>query len=131
MKKLSLVLILGVMAWVLPCGDAQAIPLFFAKFEAKYGAGATPEFAALIKETKCNICHVKDAKSKKERSPYGEALHEAGLDKKAFPKDRVENEGPAVEKEIYAAFEKAAAAKSPSGATFGEDIKGGKLPGTK
>ena len=132
MKKLSLVLALGALAWVLPCGSVEATPLFYAKFEAKYaGAVAKPEFVALVKETKCNICHVKDAKSKKERNPFGEALHTAGLDKKNFPKDRVDGMPDAVQKEVFEFFEKASAVKSPGGMTFGELIKAGKLPGEK
>lgn len=132
MKKLSLVLAFGALAWMLPCGNAEATPLFYAKFEAKYaGADAKPEFVALVKETKCNICHVKDAKSKKERNPYGDALHTAGLDKKDFPKDRVDSMPAEVEKEIFGFFEKAAAAKSPSGVAFGDLIGTGKLPGEK
>lgn len=132
MKKFSLVLVLGALAWVLPCGNAEAIPLFNMKFQERYaGEKANADFAKLVKDTaKCNVCHVEGEK-KTVRNAYGEALHDAGLDKKKYPKERVESEAEAVGKEITAAFDKAEAAKSPSGKTFGELIKAGKLPGAK
>ncbi len=131
MKKLFLVLVCGAALWLLPTGNAEAIPLFYQKFEAKYaGADAKPEFAALVKETKCNVCHVKGEK-KEVRNAYGEALHKAGLEKDDFKKERVEAEGDKVDKEIMEALEKAAAEKSAGGMTFGELLKAGKLPGDK
>ncbi len=132
MKKFSLVLVLGAMAWVLPCGSADAIPLFNMKFQERYaGEKANPDFAKLVKETaKCNVCHVEGEK-KSVRNEFGEALHDAGLDKKNYPKERVESEADAVNKEIQAAFDKVEAKKSAGGMTFGDLIKAGKLPGAK
>jgi hypothetical protein len=129
MKKLFLVLALGGVLWVLPCGSAEAIPLFYQKFEAKYaGADAKPEFVALVKETKCNVCHVQGEK-KDVRNEYGAALHDvAKLEKDNYKKERVDAEGDAVEKELMAAFEKVAAEKSKSGVSFGDLFKSGKLP---
>ena len=106
MKKLFLVLVCGAAMWLLPTGNAEAIPLFYQKFEAKYaGAGAPEAFSMLVKEQKCNVCHVKGEK-KEVRNAYGEALHKIGL-------------------------EKAAAEKSAGGMTYGELLKSGKLPGEK
>lgn len=131
MKKLFLVLVCGAAMWLLPTGNAEAIPLFYQKFEAKYaGAAAKPEFAALVKETKCNVCHVKGEK-KEVRNGYGEALHKAGLEKDNYKKERVEAEGDKVDKEVMDALEKAAAEKSAGGMTYGDLIKSGKLPGEK
>jgi hypothetical protein len=129
MKKLFLVLALGGVLWVLPCGSAEAIPLFFKTFETKYaGADAKPEFVTLVKETKCNICHVKGEK-KTVRNEYGEALHKVGgLEKDDFKKERVEAEPEAAEKEVNAALDKVAAEKSKGGETFGDIIKAGKIP---
>lgn len=131
MKKLFLVLVCGAAMWLLPTGNAEAIPLFYQKFEAKYaGASAKPEFAALVKETKCNVCHVKGEK-KEVRNGYGEALHKAGLEKDNYKKERVEAEGDKVDKEVMDALEKAAAEKSAGGMSYGDLIKSGKLPGDK
>ena len=129
MKKLFLVLALGGVLWVLPCGSAEAIPLFFKSFEAKYaGADAKPEFVTLVKETKCNICHVQGEK-KEVRNEYGEVMHKVGkLEKDNYKKERVEAEPDAVDKEVNDALDKSAAEKSKSGETFGDIIKAGKLP---
>lgn len=127
MKKLCLVLVCGASLWLLPCSTASAIPLFYSQFEAKYaGNGAAPEFVALVKETKCNVCHIKGEK-KSVRNSYGETLHKLGLEKENYKKERVDTEKDAVEKEITAAFEKAAAEKNGSG-TYGDLFKTGKLP---
>jgi hypothetical protein len=66
----------------------------------------------------CNVCHIK-GKAKKMRNEYGEKLASL-LDKKA-DKDHPEK--------IKAAFSKVAGMKSTKGPTYGELIKGGKLPG--
>ncbi|HTN76579.1 MAG TPA: hypothetical protein VL096_15070 [Pirellulaceae bacterium] len=131
MNKRSLVLIVSMSGWLLPIGNAQAIPLFYAKFEEKYGASATPEHLAVIRAAKCTICHIKDAKSKKEKNEYGAALQEAGLDKKDFPGLRAKAMPDVVQKEIFAILDKVAEEKGPSGKTYGEDIKASKLPGSK
>jgi hypothetical protein len=131
MKKLCLILVCGAATWLIPPGNAEAIPLFYKTFETKYaGADAKPEFATLVKETKCNVCHVKGEK-KEVRNAYGEALHDAGLDKKKYPKERIEAEADAVEKEVMEALEKVAKEKSAGGMTYGDLLKAGKLPGDK
>ena len=92
MKKLFLVLACGAALWLIPSGNAEAIPLFYSKFEAKYaGADAKPEFAMLVKETKCNVCHIKGEK-KEVRNAFGESLHKMGLEKDNYKKERVEAE---------------------------------------
>lgn len=128
MKKLCLVLVCGAVLWLIPSGDAQAIPLFYNKFEAKYaGASAKPDFVAAIKEAKCNVCHVKGEK-KEVRNEYGEALHKAGLEKDKYKKERVDSEADVVDKEIMDALEKVAGEKSKAGAPYGDALKAGKLP---
>lgn len=128
MKKLCLVLVCGAALWLLPTGNAEAIPLFYQKFEAKYaGADAPAAFSATVKETKCNVCHVKGEK-KEVRNAYGEALHKLGLEKDNYKKERVEAEADKVDKEVMDALEKVAAEKGKDGKTYGEQIKAGKLP---
>ena len=68
----------------------------------------------------CNVCHIK-GKAKKMRNEYGEKL--AGLLDKKADKDHPDK--------IKAAFAKVADMKSSKGPTFGELIKGGKLPAEK
>jgi hypothetical protein len=68
----------------------------------------------------CNVCHVK-GKAKKMRNEYGEKLADL-LDKKG-DKDHPDK--------IKAAFAKVAGMKSSKGPTYGELIKGGKLPAEK
>ncbi|MHB8901628.1 MAG: hypothetical protein ACYC6Y_22980 [Thermoguttaceae bacterium] len=105
---------------------AYAIKPFSDQFTARYVKKDSKEqkdidFAKLVGETKCNVCH--SGKTKKERNPYGTEL--ANLLDKATDKDN-----PA---KILSAFDKVeklpsnpADKKSP---TFGDLIKTGKLPG--
>jgi hypothetical protein len=128
MKKLCLILVCGAALWVVPADRAEAIPLFYTKFEEKYaGAAANPEFSALVKEVKCNVCHVKGEK-KEVRNAYGETLHKMGLEKDNYKKERVDNEADAVHKELMDAFDKAAATKNAGGEAYGDRLKGNKLP---
>ena len=96
---------------------ALAVPQFQKEFLAKY---ADEAYADLAKEAKCFVCH--QGKNKKNRNPYGEALHQY-LDKK----DKKD-----VEK-IQNALETVAAESSdpsdPNAPTFGELIAQGQLPG--
>lgn len=99
----------------------MAIKQFQIQFLEKYAEGDNEEFNEKAKDAKCYVCH--QGKKKKNRNPYGEALHEF-LDKKKDKKD--------VEK-IVASLEKVAEMHSVEGdessPTFGELIAEGKLPG--
>jgi len=118
MKKLAVILFCAGCMAMLSVKSATAIPPFAKQFNAMYVEGNDDaDFVAAVKEAKCNVCH--KGKSKKMRNPYGEALDKL-LDKKKDAKD--------VEA-IQAALKKVAEQKSPSGETFGELIKAGKLPG--
>jgi hypothetical protein len=107
---------------------AHAIKPFSDEFKGKYVKEDSKEkkdqdFAKLVGETKCNVCHL--GKSKKDRNPYGVELSKL-LDKKADKanKDKIQSVLAKVEKLPVNAKDK----KSP---TFGELIKAGKLPGGK
>ena len=105
---------------------AHAIKPFSDEFKAKYVKEDSKEkkdqdFAELVTEAKCNVCHM--GKSKKDRNPYGVELAKL-LDKKAdkADKDKIQSVLAKVEKLPVNPDEK----KSP---TFGDLIKAGKLPG--
>ncbi len=107
---------------------AHAIKAFSDEFNAKYVKKDSKEkkdveFAKLVAETKCNVCHL--GKSKKDRNPYGVELSKL-LDKKADKdnKDKIKSVYEKVEKLPVNPKDK----KSP---TFGDLIKAGKLPGGK
>lgn len=83
------------------------------------------EFKKLAGDAKCNVCHI-DGENKKKHNPYGEALKEAGLTKKEFPKEKLKDAA----KEINAIFTKAEELKAKgSDKSFGQRIKDGLLPG--
>lgn len=107
---------------------AHAIKPFSDEFTGKYVKPDSQEkkdqdFAKLITETKCNVCHL--GKSKKDRNPYGVELSKL-LDRKTDKdnKDKIQSALAKVEKLPVDPKDK----KSP---TFGELIKEGKLPGGK
>jgi hypothetical protein len=108
--------------------SAYAILPFSKEFTGKYVKEDSKEkkdqeFAKLVAETKCNVCHM--GKSKKDRNPYGVELSKL-LDKKADKdnKDKIKSALAKVEKLPVDPKDK----KSP---TFGQLIKEGKLPGGK
>ncbi len=107
---------------------AHAIKPFSDGFSASYVKKDSKEkpdaeFAKLIAETKCNVCHM--GKSKKDLNPYGVELSKL-LDKKAdkADEDKIKSVLVKVEKLPINPKDK----KSP---TFGDLIKSGKLPGGK
>ena len=122
MKKLCVLAVCAVAVVGFAHSSADAIPPFQKVFYAEYLDNSdNAEFVAAVKEVKCNLCHDPDSKSKKDRNPYGDALSKL-LDKKE-DKDNTEK--------VVASLKTVSEAKSPSGATFGELIKSGKLPGAK
>lgn len=89
---------------------------------------ASDEFKALVKEAKCNVCHIQ-GENKKKRNPYGAAMHEA-LEEAKIP---VKDFGKHPEKysdQVKEIFKKVAEKKAGStDKTFAERIKAGQLPG--
>ena len=105
---------------------AYAIKPFSDEFTGKYVKKDSPEkkdqdFAKLVEETKCNVCHT--GTSKKDRNPYGVELAKL-LDKQA-DKDNQEKIRSILDK-VEKFHSNPEDKKSP---TFGELIKAGKLPG--
>jgi hypothetical protein len=128
MKKISITLCFAVIAalFAVRPDTAKALPEFKKEFDKKYapdgGSAEQKALAEAIKVAKCNVCH--DPKkgpdgleSKKNRNPYGEALHKYihKKDKKDIAK-------------ILKALETVEAEKGPDGKAWGEKIKAGKLP---
>ncbi|MFO0912450.1 MAG: hypothetical protein U0795_05815 [Pirellulales bacterium] len=117
---------------------AQALPPFKNAFEQKYVKDSTnADWQALVKKEGCNICHVKGEKEKNKQNAYGKELNkliegdaQARLkEAKANGTDKEETEK--LLKELDAAFKKVEEMKSPTGETFGELLKAGKLPVTQ
>lgn len=112
-RAIAIVLFLGLLSAAFS-DQAGARAPYLKEFTEKYGSDE--EYGALIKETKCYICHI-GSKDKKKRNDYGKALSKVIM-KNEKEKAKIAEALGKVEKE-----------KSPDGKTFGELIKEGKLPG--
>lgn len=129
MKKVLFCLILGAVASVVTADQAFAIKPFMEVFIANYNVkepktDSEKALAAAVAEVKCNLCH--EGKSKKNRNAYGAAMDEL-VDKKEFVAAQKEDKEKA-QKEFTEILVKLEAEKSPTGETYGELIKAGKLP---
>jgi hypothetical protein len=117
---------------------AKALPDFKKAFEAKYVTNSNSEdLKEAFKAAGCNVCHVKGNNNKKARNPYGAALSKitgghVAADLKSAKDTGGDDARAAKLKEILktldGAFDKVEAQKSASGQTYGEMLKGGKLP---
>lgn len=126
MSKLWILLFAGAMAGA-TASEASGIPVFFEKFAEKYaGEGSDQQFVAAVKENKCNVCHIPDAK-KKIQNHYGQQLAKL-LNKRDFSFARLKAEPDEAAREIFAALEKLEAKSAPRGKTYGELIESGQLP---
>ncbi|EAQ79472.1 hypothetical protein [Blastopirellula marina] len=129
MKKVLFCLILGAVAAIVTADEAFAIKPFMDVFVEQYNVkepktDAEKSLAAAVAEVKCNLCH--EGKSKKDRNAYGVALDKL-LDKAEIVALLKEDKDKGKEV-ILAAIVKVEGEKSPSGETYGELIKAGKLP---
>ena len=115
MKRLSVLLVLGVIVSGVSANSASAVPQFLKQFEGKYAEG-NETYTALVKKTKCNVCHM--GKKKKDRNAYG-----MELSKLLTKKDKKDNE------KIQKALDTVSGLK-PAGSeeSYGDRIKAGKLP---
>lgn len=106
-------------AWLLVASQqsAEARPQYKTAWDQTYLKEGTPIYQALAGKSNCNICH--EGKDRKNRNEYG-----AAIGKNIGTKDNKDNTA------IAEALQKAAAAKSSEGATFGELIEQGKLKPT-
>ncbi|MCC6510394.1 MAG: hypothetical protein IT423_14930 [Pirellulaceae bacterium] len=89
---------------------------------------ASDEFKTLVKDAKCNVCHIQ-GENKKKRNPFGESLHkaieEAKFDVKAFGKEPAKYAD-----EVKAMFKKVTEQKAgATDKTFAARMKAGELPG--
>lgn len=112
--------------------QAFAIKQLSDQFKKVYaGDEASDAFKELVKDAKCNVCHI-NKESKKKRNVYGKALHEA-LEEAEFPlkdfKKDAENEKYVAQlKEI---FKKVSGEKSgdEEHKTFADRMEADLLPG--
>jgi hypothetical protein len=109
--------------------SAFAIKEFGEQFGRIYVEGSKDEaFKGLVGEAKCNVCHI-DKENKKKHNPYGDALHDLGLDKKKY-QPMLKSDAEKAKKEIEEIFKKAEEKKKEGESkTFGEKIQAGELPG--
>ena len=94
--------------------QASAGKPYFEEFKEKYADEAVG-YAELVNKAKCAVCH--NGQSKKERNSYGIAL------------SKVIAKNEKIKANIDQALGKIENEKSPSGETFIELIRQGKLPG--
>lgn len=127
MKKVCVTL-LAAAAVLAVSTNLYAIPVFKKTFDEKYvGEGADPALKSAVDQAKCNVCHFGTVK--KNRNDYGHALSKY-LKKDNFKADRLAKEPDVVKKEVLEALQKVEAEKNPTGETYGDRLKAGKLPGT-
>ena len=102
-------------AFLVSASPAFAVKQFYDEFKEVYVNKGSLDGAAVAK-AKCNICH--EGKSKKNKNAYGKLLDKL-LDRKKDAKNP---------EKIRQALATVESEKSPSGETYGELIKEGKLP---
>ncbi|MFK7736609.1 MAG: hypothetical protein AB8B50_11290 [Pirellulaceae bacterium] len=130
MKKY--VVALAVACFATTCATpALAIKQFNDQFKKIYaGDKANEDFVKLVKEAKCNVCHVAKENKKKVRNAYGKALHEA-LEKAEFPVKEFKKDQDKYAEKLKEIFE--GIAKSKSGdkehETFKARMEANLLPG--
>jgi hypothetical protein len=134
MKRVALVTLCCAVVVCLAAGPVSALPQFKKDFTDKYVEPANDEtFKSTATAAGCNVCHVK-GEGKDMRNAYGEELAKyiegSAKDRvaAALEKGTTEEEKEKLSKELAEAFKKVEAAKSPSGATYGELLKAHKLP---
>jgi cytochrome c553 len=93
------------------------------------GDKANEDFVKLVKEAKCNVCHVKGEK-KKVRNTYGKALHEA-VEKAEFPVKEFKKDQEKYAEQLKEIFKKIEDSKSgdKEHETFKARMKANLLPG--
>ena len=102
-------------AFLVSASPAFAVKQFYDEFKEVYVNKGSLDASAVAK-AKCNLCH--EGKSKKDKNAYSELLDKL-LDRKKDAKN------PEKIRQALAAVE---SEKSPSGETYGDLLKEGKLP---
>lgn len=135
MKKVCQLVLSSAVIAASSAGAAYALPPFKKAFEETYVVVSTSDdFKAAAKTAGCAICHNKKG-PKNVQNEYGLVIAEGieGSAKERLDKAKKDGNQPAelakVMTELAAAFKKAEETKNKAGdATYGELIKGGKLP---
>ena len=141
MKAAGFLLLGGIVTLSYWATQAQALPQFKKAFEEKYVTNSTnAAFQATVRKEGCSVCHVKGDNDKSHRNDYGKALakftggtvkKDLAAAKKAGGDAAYNAKLAEVLKTLDDAFTKVEAEKSPSGMTYGDLIKAGKLPASK
>ena len=125
MKKFAVALVASALAVIISQRLAYPLPQFMAEFKAMYikpdGTEKEKALAAAFEKSKCNTCHGKNAEGKddkKVRNVYGAALGKLLKKEDAMNKEKIIKSLEQIESEKPKA----------DGPTFGELLKGGKLP---
>jgi hypothetical protein len=94
------------------------------------GDEANEEFKELVKEAKCNVCHVEKENKKKVRNVYGTYLKEL-LEKEEFPIADFKKDKEKYAEQLTEIFKKVEAGESgdEEHKTFGDRMKANLLPG--
>jgi len=122
MKKVCVCVVVCLIGLAWSMQSASALPPFNKEWVAKYNQG---EKNAAFNEAKCNVCHVPD-ENKKMKNEYGKAVGKF-LSKKKYTE--IKEDEAAAKKYILEGLQKAEAEKGPSGKSYGDLLKAGKLPG--
>jgi len=139
MKTIAGALVLSIVAVMLPAHDAHALTQFKKAFTAKYVTKhKSAAFKTLARKASCNTCHVKgEKKSRLALNHYATELEKLiegdanARKKKAKADGGLEADKKELAKlldELDKAFKKVEDMKAPTGETFGELLKEGKLP---
>ena len=115
MKTLIAVVGFAVLLFGISSKHVGARAPYFEQFEEKYSDLGGIGYPKRVEKAKCAVCH--KGNSKKERNSYGMALSKV-ITKNEKQKAKIDKALGEIENE-----------KSPSGETFIELIKQGKLPG--
>lgn len=135
MKRFLIGLVVALIAFGGSVQQSLALPQFKKAFDEKYtNKSENAEFKAAAKKEGCNICHVKGEKEKSKQNDYGKELNkliEGDAEHRLKDAEAAGNKDEELKKilaELDEAFKKVEAMKNADGETYGDRLKGSKLP---
>jgi hypothetical protein len=124
MKKVCVIMVLGLMAVAISVQSASALPPFSTAWKAKYIQGnGNAKLVEAAEAAKCNICHM--GTDKKTHNEYGKAIKKY-LTKAKYTE--IKEDPEAALKYIADGLTKSEGEKNAAGKTYGEVIKAGGIP---
>lgn len=129
-KKFAMLFMVGLVSSI--SMPAFAIKQLNDKFVEIYASpdskDVNDDFKKLVKEAKCNVCHIQ-GENKKKRNPFGEAMHEA-IEEAKFPTKEFGKEPAKFADQVKDIFKKVVDQKAgTTDKTYAERMKAGELPG--